>query len=419
MALTPKARIKINLVGFFVLSLALIYGMATQVLSVLQDRYSVYALFPDAGGVFTNQEVTYRGVTVGHVGSMEVVEDGVKIELSIDEGVKIPADGVEARVMFKSAVGEQFVDLLPTSDGAPFLANEDVITMDRTSIPVSTQELLSTVEAVLRGVPPRALKGTIDALGGGLANRGRDIGILLESTADLAELFAQRAPEVESILDSGTRVGAAFLESRQEFAIALQELVSVSEALAASTPDLERLLRGTNETSDELVALLRQERPEVNEVIVNLAKINALQAAHGDDLERLFAQLPPALARVARTFEPDTGMIRFGLVQDQDIHGCSYGTDRRRPEERGNRPIPKRASCGEPAEDPGPLLPALTGDAPAGERANSAATEAPMLLPGVEPLEVGPSPTGIGGGIPLLPHRMADRSWTLFYLNVM
>ena len=54
MALSEKTRIRANLIAFVLLSVGLIYGMATQVLSILQDRYSVYAFFRHAGGVFTN-----------------------------------------------------------------------------------------------------------------------------------------------------------------------------------------------------------------------------------------------------------------------------------------------------------------------------------------------------------------------------
>ena len=134
MNISPKARIRTNLVAFLVLGLGLSYAMATQVLSVLQDRYAVKAIFEDSGGVFTNQEVTYRGITVGQVGQMNIVEEGVEIELLIKSGVDIPREGVEARVMFKSAVGEQFVDLLPAQDSGPFLANGDTIPIEQTSI---------------------------------------------------------------------------------------------------------------------------------------------------------------------------------------------------------------------------------------------------------------------------------------------
>ena len=45
--------------------------------------------FAASGGVFTNQEVTYRGVLVGQVGEMTLGEDGVNVQLLIDPGKEL------------------------------------------------------------------------------------------------------------------------------------------------------------------------------------------------------------------------------------------------------------------------------------------------------------------------------------------
>ena len=403
MNVSPKTRVRVNLVAFLVIGLGLSYAMATQVLSVLQDRYSVNAIFPDAGGVFTNQEVTYRGVTVGQVGRLDLVEEGVQIELLIDSGTQIPAEGVEARVMFKSAVGEQFVDLLPAEDGKPYLEHGDTIPLDQTSIPVSTQELLTTLEAVLRGVPPEALKGAIDALGIGLTGTGPDIATILESTADLAELFAERAPEFESLLRNGTEVGDAFLGSKEDFITAIRQLVTVSESLSISTGNLERLLRNTNLTSDEVIALLREDREAVEGFLAKFAAVNELQAEHVDDVGRILKHLPSALNRVNRSFEPGTGLIRFGSVTQPGSASCSYGSPRRPPSQRETRFPPKKLRCTAPPqeEDSSAASSRARPFAGLGSRAG--------FLPGVGSVEVDPGPQ--------LPARMVDWSWTLFYLN--
>lgn len=397
--ISPKMRIRVNLIAFLVISLGLSYAMATQVLAVLQDRYSVMAIFEDAGGVFTNQEVTYRGVTVGQVGELNVVEEGVEIELLIKKEIEIPAEGVEARVMFKSAVGEQFVDLLPATDEGPLLEHGDTIPLAQTSIPVSTQELLTVLEAVLRGVPPEDLKGAIDALGIGLTGTGPDIATIIESTADLAEVFAERAPEFEGILRSGTKVGDAFLDSRDDFESAVRDLVTVSESLALSTENIERLMRSTNLTSDEAMALLRENRAAVNEFLIRFGEVNDIQADHEDDLSRILQHLPSALEGVNRSFEQGTGLIRFGLVQDQGNPACSYGTPRRAPDDRSDRPPPKNLRCGQDAQ-------ATSADGGAGTAAGSDAGVG--FLPGTG--------TPSAGDTTSLPSRMSDWSWTLFYL---
>ena len=395
------SRIKINLIFFLFASLGLSYLMANQVLSILQERYSVYAEFKDAGGVFTDQEVTYRGITVGQVGNMEVTDTGVKIELKIDKTFdQIPKEDIEARVMFKSAVGEQFIDLLPGTDEEPYLQDGDRIPQEQTSIPVSTQALLSTLEHVLRGVPPEDLKGAVDALGIGLTGRGPDIATIIESSATLAELFAERAPEVQSLLRNGTKVGGSFIRSRKDFIQAIDRLAIVSESLSGSREDIEGLLRGTNTTSDELVRLLREHRIGVNEFLHEFAIVNEIQAAHADDINQLFLHLPTALNSVSSAFEPATGLVRFGLVNDNNRHGCSYGTERRRPSDRRPKLPPKNAHCGGSGS--------ASSEAPVPSRSE----ERDTTMPGVDDTFSLDGADGFG-----VPSRMSEWSWTLYYLR--
>jgi phospholipid/cholesterol/gamma-HCH transport system substrate-binding protein len=400
-------RIKVNLVAFLVISLGLVYAMATQVLTILQPRYSVYAIFPDAGGVFTNQEVTYRGVTVGQVGTMEVVEEGVEIELKIESDYdEIPKEGVEARVMFKSAVGEQFVDILPATDGEPFLADNDVIPKEQNSIPVSTQQLLSTMEAVLRGVPPEALEGAIDSLGVGLTGHGPDIATIIESMAELAELFADRAPEVQGILKNGSKVGEAFVNSGDDFRVAIRELVAVSEELSQDRGDLQRLLENTNVTSDEVTQLLSEYDANVDKFLPAFAELNDLQADHADDLHALFQHLPTGLNNIAKAFEPSTGLIRFGLVNDTGNHACSYGTDRRRPSNREFKFPPRNASCG-----------GSTGSQRSSSSGGRSGNATSPIDQRSEKDDVSALLDDIADEGPSLPGRMSDWSWSLLYLN--
>jgi phospholipid/cholesterol/gamma-HCH transport system substrate-binding protein len=332
---------------------------------------------------------------------MEVIDDGVKIELLIKDDYQIPAEGTEARVMFKSAVGEQFVDILPAADQAPYLENGSEIPVDKTSIPVSTQELLSTLQAVLEGVPPESLKGAIDALGGGLKGRGNELGAIIENSATLAEAFAESAPNIEGILRSGTKVGDDFLATRDDFEAALEDLVITSALLSDNTGRLQRLMENTNATSDELLALIESAKPELYDAIDRLVAANRLQIGERNNLRQLLHFLPQALGNANKAFEPKTGLIRFSFVPDNENHACSYGTPRRTPEQRKFKYPPKKAECGTDLNDP------------SAASASSSATSDTSLLPGIDP-ELQELLVDDG---PQLPARMSDWSWTLFYLN--
>ncbi len=410
MAIPAKLKIKINLVAFLFISFGLIFAMATQVLSILQGMYTVNAIFPDAGGVFTDQEVTYRGLTVGRVGEMEVVEEGVKIELLIEDDYEIPAENVEARVMFKSAVGEQFVDILPATDSGPYLEDGSTIPIERTDIPVSTQALLSTTDTVLKGVPPEALKGAIDSLAEGLAGRGSDIALTFESLADLSETFAARAPEVEGILRNGTELGDAFLESSDDFKVAIRELVQVADLLEDNRFTIQDLMENSNLLSDELVSLLRNNKGNLNKVIIQLAKINEFQAESGGDLIKLFKFLPDGLERVTRTFEPKTGLVRFGLVNDNENHGCNYSTRKRNPPQDRNTPNPPKYLKCRGAFGGGGGGGGSAGSGGSGSGGSPAGgSETSTLIDTLAP-DIPADDPGLSG-------RMRDMAWMMFYFN--
>src|ERR1700742_4610904 len=69
----------------------------------LRGYYVVHVELGEGGGIFTNAEVTYRGVTVGRVGGMRLTADGVEIDARIDDSApRIPAD-VQAVVANRSA----------------------------------------------------------------------------------------------------------------------------------------------------------------------------------------------------------------------------------------------------------------------------------------------------------------------------
>src|SRR3954470_6807450 len=74
--------------------------------------YKVDANFVAGGGLFQNPNVSYRGVPVGRVESVGLTDDGVVAHMRLNSGTPVP-DNVTATVKSVSAVGEQYIDLVP------------------------------------------------------------------------------------------------------------------------------------------------------------------------------------------------------------------------------------------------------------------------------------------------------------------
>lgn len=119
MMLTRFVRIQLSIfavltvIGLVVMSL--MYVRLPQLVGI--GQYEVTVELASTGGLYPHSNVTYRGNTVGTVTNVTLSPVGVDAVLSIDSGQKIPAD-VDAAVRSVSAVGEQYVDLVPRENAS-------------------------------------------------------------------------------------------------------------------------------------------------------------------------------------------------------------------------------------------------------------------------------------------------------------
>ena len=125
------------------------------------DGYRVTVSLPEAGGLFVNSEVTYRGVQVGEVTDLEATADGVEVTVEIEpDAPDIPADAA-VPVRNRSAIGEQYLDLAG-SDSDDLLADGDHLSAGTEALPQDLAEVLRTGRDFVASVPSDALDTVID-----------------------------------------------------------------------------------------------------------------------------------------------------------------------------------------------------------------------------------------------------------------
>ncbi len=148
-------------------------------------RLTVKLDLPATGGLYKFSNVTYRGLQVGKVTSIDLTDTGALATLSLDTSPKIPAD-LKAEVRSMSAVGEQYVELLPRTDKAPYLQDGSVISVGNASIPQPVGPMLDQVSKLVGSIPKKdklsqLLGETYQAFNG----TGYDFGSLMDSGATI------------------------------------------------------------------------------------------------------------------------------------------------------------------------------------------------------------------------------------------
>ena len=108
-----RRTVKIQLVAFVVLSLLGISYVSSRYVGLTSSLFGSSACtinvdFPDSGGIFSGAEVTYRGVGVGRVGQLHLLDSGVRVEVRLNncDHPAVPKTGTLAYVSDRSAVGE-------------------------------------------------------------------------------------------------------------------------------------------------------------------------------------------------------------------------------------------------------------------------------------------------------------------------
>jgi len=281
--------------------------------SLVSPGYTVKLDVADGGGIFTNAEVTYRGVTVGKVTSMRLTATGLEVDLHIDSSApQIPAD-LKAAVADRSAVGEQYVDLMPNTANGPFLADGAVISQNRTTVPLSTQQLLGNLDTLANSVPTGSLQTVVDQLDAGFNGTGPDLQKLLDSVSDFTKTAQSQLPQTTQLLDTSKVVldtQNAEAGSIESFSGSLQQIAA---QLKTSDPDLRTLIANVPPAAQQVTDLLTESGPQLGSVLANLLTTADILRTRENGLELALVAYPE-LAGAAGSVAPGDGTAHLGLA---------------------------------------------------------------------------------------------------------
>jgi virulence factor Mce-like protein len=325
-------RTKLQLIAFAVVALLGMSYLGFKYVGldrvVLGTGYDVAADFKDSGGIFVNAEVTYRGVAVGRVSDMKLINDGVRVVLTMKPGAdKIPAS-TKALVATRSAVGEQYILLQPDNDKGPYLKDGSVIPKNRTSIPVPVQELLLNLDKLVGSLDQENLRIVVNELGKAFAGSGDDLGRLIDNGNLLLARAEQSLPQTLKLITDGQTVLATQNANRsaiQEWASGLRQ---VTDTLVQIDPDLRQLVVNAPNAADALQQLVDNAGPGLGSLVRNLDILNKVTIPRLNGVEQMLITYPDVVSGGFSVVRNDSGVMRahFGFVlNSDDPHACISG----------------------------------------------------------------------------------------------
>jgi phospholipid/cholesterol/gamma-HCH transport system substrate-binding protein len=279
-------------------------------------RYTVRMELDRAGELYRAGNVTYRGVEVGRVSKVHLTDSGVEAVLSLKSGIDIPADLV-AHVHSASAIGEQYVDLVPRSGKGPVLKNGDVIPQDRTTIPQNINSLLAAANRGLLAIPRENLKTVVDESYAAVGGLGPELSRLFGGGAKLASGARENLDAIITLIDEPKPIFDSQIESSdaiQAWAANLANVTKQIQTVEANNHDFSGSIRTLGPLFKSIGDVADRLEPTLPGAVSNLVPVGDVGLDYRDNLEALLVQVPQVVAD-----------SQAGQLGDKDLKGPYHG----------------------------------------------------------------------------------------------
>jgi phospholipid/cholesterol/gamma-HCH transport system substrate-binding protein len=312
--------IRIQLAVFTAVSLVaasiMIFGyMKVPALLFGIGQYKVTMQLPRAAGLYKRANVTYRGTEVGRVTEVRLTDTDVAAVLSLKSGVSIRAD-VEAEVHSQSAIGEQYVELVPRSDHGPALKNGDVIALDHTTVPPDISILLDATNRGLQAIPRDSLKTTIDESYLAVGGLGPELSRLVRGSTALAIDAHTHQDELTALIDQSRPV----LDSQADSADAIRawaaHLATITRQFQGQDSALAGILHQGPAAADQARSLIERLQPSLPILLANLTSIGQVAVTYQPNLEQLLVLTPQMVAELNGVEVPNLNAKYKGAYLD-------------------------------------------------------------------------------------------------------
>jgi phospholipid/cholesterol/gamma-HCH transport system substrate-binding protein len=273
-------------------------------------RYNVTLELPSSGGLYPTSVVTYRGSEVGKVTSVDVTRDGVQAVLKLDSSTKIPSD-VTAEVHSRSAIGEQFVQLIPAADkpeasDAATLRAGDVIPVDKVQVPPEIGSLLDATNRALQAIPPDNLRTVVDEAYTAVGGLGPELSRIVDGSTALAIDAGNTVDPITTLIDQSAPVLDSQVRTADSIETWANRMASITGQLTAQDTAFAGLLNEGGPALDEGRAFFDRVAPALPILLANMVSLGDIAVAYRNDIEQLLVLFPQGTAVMSSIILPNS-----------------------------------------------------------------------------------------------------------------
>jgi phospholipid/cholesterol/gamma-HCH transport system substrate-binding protein len=276
--------------------------------------HKVVGYFTSAVGLYPGDDVRVVGVPVGTIESIEPRATDVKITMTVQDGVKVPADA-KALIVAPNLVAARFVQLTPAYTGGPTLADGASIGLDRTAVPVEWDEVKEQLTQLSAQLGPRqgGLQGPLSAFVDQAADtfdgNGDSFRQALRELSQTAGRLGDSRTDLFGTIRNLQVLVNALSNSNEQIVQFSNHVASVSQVLADSSTNLDNTLGALNQALGDVRGFLSDNNEALVGQINKLADFTKILTDHSDDIEQILHITPNGLANFYNIYNPAQGTV--------------------------------------------------------------------------------------------------------------
>src|SRR5215470_250691 len=267
----------------------------------------ITAYFRQTIGVYPGSSVRVLGVPVGKVNAVHPEGTQVKVTMTINSGVPVPASA-KAVVVSASVVADRYVQLTPAYTSGPQIANGATIPISRTAVPVEVDQIYASLAKLATALGPNGLNkhGALnDLIRTGAAN-------MAGNGAYLHSMITQFSALSKTLGDSSGNLYAtiAYLEqfthmlktNDGQVRLAEQQLSSVTGFLASDRQNLAATLSQLATALGQVQSFIATNRSLITSNVTKLAAITHILVKERASLAETLDVAPLAVDNVVNAY---------------------------------------------------------------------------------------------------------------------
>lgn len=276
---------------------------------------TVTAYFPRAVSVYEGSDVRVLGIPIGTVD--EVVPEGtqVKVVMTYDEDVQVPADA-QALIVSPSVVGDRYVQLAPAfEDGDQVMADNTIITTDNTEVPLELDEIYASIDELTVALGPEGAnkEGALtDLLEQTAKNFGGQGAAFHQTIEDFGKLSQTLDNNKDELFDSTGQL-EAFIQTLAENDSTVRDfntsLGDVSSLLADERQELRTALQTLGVALDQVATFVKDNRAVLGRNIKDVNRVAKVLVRQRAALDEILQAGPLALSNLYHTYNPGNGTL--------------------------------------------------------------------------------------------------------------